>query len=137
MPQAVIDDFEFVDINEQYSEFVIRVSLRKCQRLLQPVEEQSAVGKVSKSVVECIMGQHFFSPLTLGNVAVHDYQFVGPPFCVPDRARSRFQSAPRAVFMAYPVFHPLSLAAESPLFCRFQYSRTIVGMNLLNRGSGV
>src|SRR5208282_2276933 len=50
--------------------------------------------------------------------------------------RGRLQRAPGSVLVAYSVFHPLSLAAQAGFFCCLQYSRAIVGMNLLGRRSG-
>jgi hypothetical protein len=35
--------------------------------------------------------------------------------------------------VAYPVFHPFTLATQSGFFCGFQHSLAIVGMNLLDR----
>src|SRR5208283_4167832 len=58
--QAVIDDFELVDINEQHGEFVVRVPFGESESVLQPVEEQGSVRQVRESVVECVVGQRFF-----------------------------------------------------------------------------
>src|SRR5277367_6321011 len=105
--------------------------------MLQAVKKQGAVGQVGESVVERVVDQHLLRPLALGNVAVHDYQFVGLPFGVSDGACRRFQSAPRPVLVAYAVFHPLAVPAEAGFFCGFQYAWTIVRMNLLERRSSL
>src|ERR1700677_610504 len=112
------------------------MSLGEGQSVLQTVQEESAVGQVREPVVKRIVRKQFLSSLSLGDVTVHDYQFVSLSFCVADGAGGRFQSAPGTVFMAYTVLHRLSVAGESGLFRGFQYSRAIVGMNLVERRSG-
>ena len=108
VPQAVVKNLEFVDIDEQDSEFVVGVALGEHQRALQTVEEKGAVGKIGQAIVEGVVRQHFFRALAFADVAVHDHQLFGLPFRVPHGAGGRFQDAPGSVLMAYPVFHSLS-----------------------------
>src|SRR5580704_13030178 len=103
--------------------------------MLQSVQEESTVGQIGKSVVECIVGQQFFSPFPIGDVAVHDYKLVRLSFCISDWARGGFQRAPRTVAMAYSVLQPYSEAGLTGFFCRLQHSRAIIGVNLLERRS--
>src|ERR1700674_4706450 len=105
--------------------------------MLQPVQEESAVRQVGKSVVERIVCEQFLRPLAFGNVAVHDYQFVSLPFRISDWTRGRFQSAPRPVLVAYPVLHPFPVTAKAGVFGGFQYARAVVRMNLIERRSGL
>src|ERR1022692_3485584 len=103
--------------------------------MLQSVQEESAVGQVGKSVVECIVGQQFFSPFPLGDVTVNDYKLVSLSFCISDWARGGFQRAPRTVSMAHSVLQPFSAAGLTGFFCRFHHSQAIIGVNLLERRS--
>ena len=72
MAQAVIEDFEFVNINEQDGEFVTGASLGEGQGVLQAIEKESAIGQVGQGIVERTVGQHVLGAFPLGDVAINN-----------------------------------------------------------------
>ena len=115
MSQAVVKNLELININKQDGEFVVGVALGEHQGALQPVEKKGAVGKIGQAVVESVVRQQLFRALALADVAVHDHQFFGFAFRVPNRAGGRFQDAPGTILVAYSVFQPFSLPVERAL----------------------
>src|SRR5580704_19242499 len=110
MAETIVEDFEFVNINEQHGKSEIRVPTRLSNRALQPVEKKRAVRKIGQAVVEGQMVQFFLGPLPLGNVAVHDDQPFGLAFRAANSVGGRLNEAPRTIFMADPIFESLTPA---------------------------
>ena len=68
--QAIVDVFEAVDVEEKDAEPRIRPSLRPCDGLAQPVQEECAVGKTGQGVVERVVLQAVLGRLSLGDVGL-------------------------------------------------------------------
>ena len=68
MPAAVVDELEPVEVEEQHRYAAPRPSaLSQC--VVEPVEEQDAVGEAGQPVVQGLMGELRLGPLPFGDVA--------------------------------------------------------------------
>ncbi len=66
MPERVVDLLEAIEIEQQHGEALV-IAMRAQDRLLQPIEEQRAVGQVGERVVvgeigDALAGQVAFAP---------------------------------------------------------------------------
>ncbi len=72
--QAVIHDFEVIQIDEEHGELIIGVALGVIEGAAQAVEKQRAIGQIGQDVVEGIVGQTLLGALTRRNVAAIHHQ---------------------------------------------------------------
>src|SRR6202034_462952 len=70
--QAVVENLEFIEINEQYSEFIVCVPLGQGQRVSHPIQKQSAIGQVGQSVMQRMVSERLFRLPALRDITIHD-----------------------------------------------------------------
>lgn len=113
MSQAVIDYFEFVDVDEQNREFEITMATADGESALKTLEQQGAIGQTSQAIVQRIVRQRFLGTLAICDVAVYDYQAVGFAICVANDIGGGFQNAPRTIFVPHSIFESFSATSKT------------------------
>ena len=75
----------------------------------------------------------FFQSPALRNIAIHNHQFFGLAFGIPNSAGAGFQKAPSPILVTHAVFDPAVHAENQRFFRRFLDLRPIVRMDLVHR----
>ncbi len=72
MAEVVIDHFEAVDVTEEHGHPAAGAS-RLEQRMVQVIEEETAIGQAGQRVLEGVAGQLLLERLALRGVTEHDH----------------------------------------------------------------
>ena len=69
MAKAVIEHFEFVDIDKEDRKFEIPMAARNGNRALQTIEQKSAVGKIGQPIIESLVLEQIFGPFPIRRIS--------------------------------------------------------------------
>ena len=94
MPETVVDDLEFVHVDEEHGEFIVGVASGTHQGMLQAVGKERAVGKIGQAIMKRAMRKHLLGSLAFCNFPIDDHQLFIAAMPTLNRTRRRLQNAP-------------------------------------------
>ena len=94
MPEAIVKDFESVDVDKQDCELKLGVTTRNGNRPPQAIEKEHTVGEVCQAVVKRVVRQQVLGVPALRDVPVDYHQSFAVPIASPDRVGCGFEDAP-------------------------------------------